>query len=107
MKSHASRITLLMKLVEKADVETRKLKASHDLQSYRCQEETYDDYQPEEEPFDLDEPEVEGLGMELKLYFDFGPTNGTLLLVRSSSQITVFCCNVAFNLVVYFFDYLF
>jgi hypothetical protein len=70
-----------MKLVEKTDVEARKLKAAQDLQSYEYQEkEVYDDYQEDLDPcFDTEE---EGLGMELKLYFDFGPINGALLLVR-------------------------
>ena len=80
-KKHTTKITLLMKLVEKSDVEARKLKATQDLQSYEFQQENFDDCLSDSDSDRMDS-EMEGLGMDLKLYFDFGPTTGALLLVR-------------------------
>jgi hypothetical protein len=79
-----------MKLVEKADVNDRKMKSLQDLQSFHFQQRRDGhDYGVGDHDGDFldatahvtEGSEVEGLGMELKLYFDFGPVKGALLLV--------------------------
>ena len=82
-KKFSPKIRLLMKLVDKTDIQERQLKALQDMKTYEVQDEddVYDENMLGFDCSTLESPE-EGVGMELKLFFDFGPTKGPLLLVR-------------------------
>lgn len=80
-----------MRFVEKADVVARQQQSTNDLNSYQFDnpEESGDDDNDDNDDcstnfmsFDGDTDLLqEGLGMDLKLYFDFGPILGNLSLV--------------------------
>jgi hypothetical protein len=88
MKQYSSKITLLMRFVEKADVVARQQQSTNDLNSYQFDnleesgDDDNDDCSTNFMSFDGDTDLLqEGLGMDLKLYFDFGPILGNLSLV--------------------------